>query len=59
MDPLEYDDENKNDDNNEEENSNCDDDRDEEFLTIKNECNNNFSYYFNKFAIEELVVYLR
>jgi len=59
IDPLEYDNENENDDNNEEENSNCDDDRDEEFLTIKNKCKNNFSYYFNKFAIEELVVYLR
>ena len=63
MDPLKYDeDENENgynDGNNEDENSNCDDDRDEEFLTIKNECKNNFSYYFNKFANEELVVYLR
>ena len=45
--------------NNEDENSNCDDDRDEEFLTIKNESKNNFMFYFNKFANEELVVYLR
>jgi len=61
MDPFEYDDENENenDDNNEDENNNCDDDRDEEFLTNKNECKNNFNYYFNKFANEELVVYLR
>ena len=63
MDPLKYDDDDENEngdnDNNEDENSNCDDDRDEEFLTIKNECKNNFSYYFNKFANEELVVYLR
>lgn len=59
MDPLEYDDENENGDNNEDENSNCDDDRDEEFLTIKNESKNNFMFYFNKFANEELVVYLR
>ena len=62
MDPLEYEDENENDENdnnNEDENSNCDDDRDEEFLTIKNESKNNFSFYFNKFANEELIVYLR
>jgi hypothetical protein len=61
LDPLEYDDENENenDNNNEDENSNYDDDRDEEFLTIKNESKNNFIFYFNKFANEELIVYLR
>ena len=57
LNPL--DDENSNDENNEDENSNCDDDRDEEFLTIKNESKNNFIYFFNKFANEELIVYLR
>ena len=62
MDPLEYDDDENeygDNNNNEDENSNCDDDRDEEFLTIKNESKNSFSYYFNKFANEELIVYLR
>lgn len=64
IDPLDekFDDENENDENdnnNEDENSNCDDDRDEEFLTIKNESKNNFIYYFNKFANEELIVYLK
>jgi len=57
LNPL--DDENSNDENNEDENSNCDDERDEEFLTIKNESKNNFIYFFNKFANEELIVYLR
>ena len=35
------------------------DDKDEEFLTVKNESKNNFMHYYNKFANEELVVYLR
>ena len=35
------------------------DDKDEEFLTLKNESKNTFVYYFNKYACEELIVYLK
>ena len=35
------------------------DDKDEVFLSIKNESKNTFMHYYNKFANEELVVYLR
>ena len=38
---------------------NIDDDRDEEFLTIKNKSKDSFMYYYNKFANEELIVYLK
>ena len=35
------------------------DDKDEEFLTVKNESKNNFMSYYNRFAKEELSVYLK
>ena len=35
------------------------DDKDEEFLTLKNESKNTFVHYFNKYACEELIVYLK
>ena len=35
------------------------DDKDEEFLTIKSEPKNNFMHYYNKYANEELIVYLK
>ena len=35
------------------------DDKDEEFLTLKNESKNTFIYYFNKYACDELIVYLK
>jgi hypothetical protein len=59
-----YDDENLNPlNNNDGEESdlsdNVSDDRDDEFLSVKNEPKNNFMYYYNKFANEELIVYLK
>ena len=35
------------------------DDKDEEFLTIKNDTKYSFMYFFNKFANEELIVFLK
>ena len=56
MDPMDYtggDDEYNFDD------ENNIDDKDEEFLTLKNESKNTFVHYFNKYACEELIVYLK